>query len=224
MKVFSPQNMRGSALIIILIGIALFGFLAFAIGQSRKGSKAIMTTEEGRLMATEIVQYGNDIRLAVDKLVSLEMANSDATGLYFAASGANAAYGVAGAHAEAEVFNDAGGALTYRAPPQDACDTACVYDFSGQFAIDNIGTASADLVMTIVNLSAATCDKINAIQKTGFTSIPTEDAVALARFDGTTYGASSVSIGGTMAGLKSFCYQESGGSARYVFVHVLRAR
>lgn len=226
---------RGNALFLILIGIALFAGLLFAISQGRNDQRTMLTGEEGRLKASEMLQYGNSLRVVVDKMISLqnvEETNTGGRGILFSASGADAAYGVPETQPRTELFSASGGGAVYARVPDGACSSACAYEFTGQFNILGVGSASKyELAMVVLDVDPVICKQINKIQNTGWSSIPTEDEVTLTRFSGTNYGdtggGNSVSLtgaGNIMSGLRSFCYQESAGSGRNVFVHVLRAR
>ncbi len=224
------NTQTGNAMFIILIAVAAFAALSFAIASSRNDYSKNLTEENARLLAGELIQYGDGLRVVTDKMIGVrdvDDINTGGNGILFAASNANAIYGTPGDQPKTELFNASGGGASYATPPDSACESACAYEFSGQFTISDVGTSEAELAMVVIDVDATVCKQINKTQNTGWASIPTEDAVTLNRFAGTNYGASAanpIAIGGAMAGLQSFCYQESSGAERYIFLHVLRAR
>lgn len=59
---------RGNVLFYILIAIALMAALSFAVSQSNQGSVSIVNEEKARLIADEMLDYGNTIANAVAQL------------------------------------------------------------------------------------------------------------------------------------------------------------
>lgn len=222
----------GNVLFIILICVALFGALGFAIGSGRDNLSRAGDTEETRLTATNIVQYGNTLSSGMQKLIRIAAAedtNANSRGIIFAASGANAAYGTVGSQPATELFHSNGGGLIYAAPPPAACVTSiCAYEFVAQYNIAGVGTAAlAEVTMVLVDVQEDVCKLLNSVAKSGLSAIPTGGALTLTRFNGTTYydsGPSSIALAGGFSGKKAFCYKESSGAGRYIYVHVIRAR
>jgi hypothetical protein len=227
---------RGNALYIILIGIALLAALTFAItkGGRTEGTKNT-TREQARLVSAEMVQFGDAARISLDKMIAIGNLSDGSAALLtgagataatvFAATGANAGYGTYGTNPSAEVFNPGGGGLNYGPPPNGACAPAspCVYDFTGQITVTGVGTTYG-IAMIVLNVDPTVCAQINSNQKTGLATIPTNtQIVTQTRFNGANYGTNGITLIAPLAGLRSFCYLESPG-ARYIFVHVVRAR
>lgn len=221
----------GNVLFIILICVALFAALGFAIGSGRDNLSRAGDTEETRLTATNIVQYGNTLSSGMQKLIRIagaEDTNANSRGIIFAASGANASYGVVGSQPATEIFHSNGGGLIYTAPPPGTCVTStCAYEFSGQYKITGVGTATlAEVALVLEDVQEEVCKLLNSVAKSGLSSIPTGGALALTRFNGSNYADSlgDITLAGGMTGKKAFCYKESSGGGRYIYVHVIRAR
>jgi len=215
----------GNALFIILIGIALLAALTYAIAGNRTEGTKNTTREQARLASTEMVQFGDAVRTTVDKMLALGTA-TDTSATLFAATGANAGYGAPGTNPSSEVFNTGGGGLSYASPPANACAPAspCVYDFTGQIAVTGVG-ATWTIAMIVLNVDPTVCAQINSNQQTGLSTIPTGAAIATqTRFNGANYGTNGITLAAGMSSLRSFCYRESSGAQRYIFVHVIRAR
>lgn len=223
---------RGNVLILVLIAAALFAALSFAVTKDWGTSSNMAAQEQARTYAAEMIQFGNNLRVAVDKMMLLggvAELNGSGNGLLFSAPGANAAYGVAGAQPATEIFNPAGGKVAYLSPQPGACASACAYEFSGQYTVTGVGDdAKPELVMLVANVSKHVCETINATTNPSWTSVPTGGALTLDRFDGTAFGGGNAITltggGNEFVGKRSFCYKESAGAGRYIFVHVLRAR
>jgi len=63
-----PVRQSGSALIIILVAIALFAGLSWAVSQGSRSSASALTQDQARLAAQEIIAYGDAIANAVQTL------------------------------------------------------------------------------------------------------------------------------------------------------------
>lgn len=220
----SRNSSDGNVLFIILIAVAIFGALAYAVVSGGKGQKASLSAEQARIAATEMIQFGDSIRIATDKMIAVGGV-ADTAATLFAATDAHADYGVSGTTPSDEVFHPDGGGINYDKPPSAAC-SSCVYDFTGQIAVTGVGdTATYDLAMMVLDVSATLCRQINSVQATGLATIPTGAAIATQdRFAGSYGGGNGITLAGAMTGLRSFCYQESSGAERHIFVHVVRGR
>lgn len=219
---------QGSAVFAVLIGVIMFGALTYTLAKLWRGGPTDMAEkEQARLYAEEIIGFANGLRIPIDRMTYLGGATD--TNIWFAATGANAGYGVVGAHTATEVFHPSGGGATYQKPTASACVSTCAYEFTGQYTVTDIGSSAPELSMLVIDVKKAVCEKINTILNPSWTSIPTEDTLAtFAPFDGSTYGAATaITMTGAsneFVGKKNFCYQESGGAERYIFLHVLRVR
>lgn len=65
----TSPSIRGSVLVLILVAIALFGALSFAMTQGFRGGSAQLTDQQAKLAATEIIEYGSKIRNAIKTLL-----------------------------------------------------------------------------------------------------------------------------------------------------------
>lgn len=227
--------MRGNIIFIVLLAVMLFAALAFVISKDWGQSSNIPSQEQARLDASEMISYGTAIRPVIDRMILLSGAsdiNTSGTGILFAAPNAHADYGTAGTQPTTEVFHASGGKLTYQAPPQSACVSACAYEFTGQYTVTGVGdNGKSELAMVVPNLTQTTCEKVNSLQNLGWASVPTGGVLALARFDGTNYGDNGgpdpvtlTGAGNAFVGKRTFCYRESGGGQRYILLMVVRGR
>lgn len=205
----------------ILIAIALFAALAYAVTRGGTGSTNVLDTEKARLVAGEIIDYGTGLRPVIDRMMLMTGVQDTDTpagvGILFSAPDSPSA------PAKRELFNAAGGKAPYQTPPAEACLSTCAYIFTGQITVTGVGDdAKPELSMILVNIPQKLCEMINNTEGLG-TAIPAGDELAtIAPFDGTNYGATTaVTLAG---GHRSFCYQESTGASRYIYVNVVRAR
>lgn len=101
---------RGNALFLILIAVALFAALSYAITQSGRSSGSI-NKEETIIEAGQITEYAAGIRTAVTRMI---LSGTPAHSLCYDPPG-----GCAGP-ADYQVFNPNGGGETWQCPPADA--------------------------------------------------------------------------------------------------------
>ena len=108
------QGERGNALFLILIAVALFAALSYAVTQSGRGSGSI-DREQGLINAAQLTQYPSAIRTAATRLI---LTGTAATAVDFdATSGGDA------------IFSPTGGGVTAQTPPSTAVvGTACTDD------------------------------------------------------------------------------------------------
>lgn len=221
---------RGNAMFLVLIGVALFAALIFAIAGDRGDLQGTLGEEEARLVASEMIQYGDSLRLITAKMLrvgGVADTNTAGHGILFSAQSAHADYGVAGAQPTTEIFHASGGGASYQAPPAGACPAACAYEFTGQLNITGVETASKyELAMILSGVDSKVCQYINSIQQRGWSTIPAGALITLERFDGTNYGdtggGNTLTLAAGFTGLRSFCYEMTSGAN--VFVHVLHGR
>jgi len=230
------SSQKGNAVMFVLIAIALFTALLFAITNRSKDSSQIGDAERAKLYATEIVAYANSIKIVIEQLRMLKGVsdlNNDNYGVLFSYPKAHAEYGDYGDQPETEIFNPNGGKVEYQIPDSRACIDAssCVYEFTGQINISDIGNDfKSELSMAVLGLKEKVCSQINKINGHEWNYIPQGAELILQRFSGENYGelsAVEIKLSGTLNELKgqqSFCYQESNGLRRYVFVHIINAR
>lgn len=227
---------RGNALIMVLIGVALFAALTFAVMGSRDGSVSRTGKEDLSTTASEMISYANSLRTLTDKMLMLDNVqetNAGGNGILFAAAGAHADYGVPGTQPRTEIFHASGGGSMYVTPPAGACASACAYEFTGQMLVTDVNSnARYELALVVPGLTLALCQQINKNLQRGWTTVPTEDTLSLERFNGKygedgTFPGNQITLTGTsneFNGLRTFCYREAGGGQRYIFVNILRGR
>lgn len=176
---------RGNVLFIILIAVALFGALSFAITQSgRVGGGAL--NEQNRLNASEIIAYGSDLQQAVSRL---ELSKNCTVTMISFENSVVAGYTNPSAPADdsCNIFDPVGGKMGYVIPNEIWMDTtqsaqplyrelyfapsSCIEDVGGSDDAGNVAAgaqdcsadskANNDLIMFVPYLTKETCIAIN---------------------------------------------------------------
>ena len=123
-------NQQGSAIVWILIAIALFAALNFTISQgSRSGTQSI-TKEQARLAATEILDYGRAIKQAVQ---TLQINGCSDTEVSFENPVVPGYEHTPPARDECKVFHPAGGGLNYLEPEEEWMDGLATSQAAGHY-------------------------------------------------------------------------------------------
>lgn len=240
------RTTRGNVLFLILLAIALFGALTYAVTSSMRGGKTD-GTESAYGMANDILSYAGMVENEASRLIienDLDPLQVDfynvlshytAGGTFGAVKGRNP--NCTALSVPCAVFSDAGGAIQ----PRDFQKASYMKLFvtsghpspgEAQFFnhyITNVGTPASDVVMYVHDLKKEVCDAINDQLK-----LPRADTqpapnyyggYAGERFywqgAGSTYATSPLPGPATAyLNQKTFCVRLHG----YSFVHVLLAR
>lgn len=165
---------RGNALFLILIAVALFAALSYAITQSGRGSGSV-AKETDAIAAAQVVQIGADLRAAAQRMV---LTGTSVTALQAHAVGdfSNPCTVTDGTC----LFTPDGGGLTWPAIPVGAlADPNLIYiamlvPGDGGNGADLIGTPALDGVFAVLGLSEGVCTAIN--KGLGVSGIPVVDS------------------------------------------------
>ncbi len=229
----------GNVLFLILIAVALFAALSYAVTQSTRSGGGDASSEASVISGAEVTQYPAGIRTAVVRMI---IAGNDVSALRF-----NSPSGFGG-NLSVEVFSPSGGGVPYASAPKDvmANGTPGTWAFNGNFEIENIGStggvgANADLIAFLPNIKSGVCDKINAQLglPTG-ASVPAmttdESATYKETIDGTvtfpaatdavlTLGDGSVGTDTALSAQPFGCFYNSAATPKeYVYFHVVVER
>lgn len=174
---------QGTALFLILIAVALFAALSYAVTQSSRGSGSV-DKELAYLRSSEIVQYGGMIQSAITRLklangcldTQISFENPRDPGMYVNPS--------APANKSCHVFDPAGGNVPWKTPPSGFANTGAErstinYFFTGGGCVAGLGTGSdstcwnngtnddTELIMMVNYVSDENCRAYNATIKAG---------------------------------------------------------
>ncbi len=231
----------GNALFLILIAVALFAALSYAVTQSGRGGGSI-DRETASIQASQIVQFSQQALQAVQR-VQLVSGCSETEVSFDHSSWPHTDYQFA-TRTECEVFNANGGGAAF----QDVMNgvSSLPWEYEGGPIVAGIGTGTTtfgiqtttnELLMYLPGVSLQVCNEINRGLGHAFSSPPI-DANEIVdtpdRFDGdylsndgiTGDPADSTFCGAAaeLCGLYAACFQEGAGSQYYVFYNVLIAR
>lgn len=164
------RSENGNVLWYILVAVALFGALSFAIAQSMRGGGGTMDQERTKLAAAEIVDYGASLANAA---AQLRLRGIRADLLSFENSTV-AGYANAGCLDDScRIFALEGGGLPYKAPMQAWLDPAQsaqsgfgTWVFSGVNEVEQLGTdgasaANKELIAFLPFVTKALCVALN---------------------------------------------------------------
>lgn len=234
---------RGNVLFMILIGVALFSALAYAITQSEKGNSSV-SHETAAVDAALIIEHTGNIKSAVSEL---RLLNECTDTLISFENPVTLVYtnNLSPTDKSCYVFDRAGGGVTWESPPQSSLLSGTGdYVISGDAVIHGAASAAsaltdanADLVISLGGLKQETCRAINNSLK--FHGIPVNsDSLTADPFTG-SYSATDA-VNGTVGGGDGDCWDASpttpnlcgrslacfleDGTGEYVFYRVLLAR
>ncbi len=227
---------KGNILFLILIAVALFAALSYALSGSLRGGGE--KGEESALVESSgIIQFGASISQAISRMIILNKAEEEELCFY---TGANdETYNHAGCDDNKhKVFHPEGGGVGYRKSSQELNGgmewefTARTRVFGSKNNAEN-DPASADLVMLSRNFNKALCTKIN--EKLGIDEIPEDFGdIDIFRFDGDYGGEDTIDgcnpncteIDDSPFASRSVnygCFQEEA-TGDYIYFHLIHAR
>lgn len=230
-------SQRGNALFLILIAVALFAALSYAVTQSGRGSGTV-SRETALIAASRVVQYAGAVEQAVSRMglvngcgeTQISFENSEVAG-YTNAS--------APADDSCHVFEPAGGGVVWQDPPAGANDGSDWFFLGGIVLSSKDGSNSAwldenaDLTMVLPNVTREVCAAVN--RGLGIEGIPVDEGdLTPDQFTG-SYVKSDAITGipsgsdCTMAPDTGLCGQPTGclqeeTTSNYVVYHILLPR
>jgi len=150
------KNEAGNALFLILIAVALFAALSYAVTQSGRGGGNV-DRETALIAASQMTQYAAGLRTTVTRMV---ITGTPANSLEFETT----------TGASDEVFDSAGGGAIEQDPPANVASAATTYEYlvpatdSTGWYIVGIGGDGPDVFMVTdptIGLTDNVCDEIN---------------------------------------------------------------
>lgn len=235
MKTFynTTSSQRGNVLFLILIAVALFAALSYAVTQSsRSGGDA--SRETNLLNSAQITQYPTSLQTAALRMII--DGNSVSNILYTPP-------GDFGTASNQYLFHPNGGGAIYSTVPAElmAGSSEGIWVINGEFAIENIGTAQSDVIAFLPGISQDLCTKIN--DELGITGIPEFGSDVSASGAGGYYGSyadadsrtAATAISSLPDSLVNFtatelegqpfgCFENDSGTGTYVYYHAIVER
>jgi hypothetical protein len=217
---------KGAVFLYILLGISLLAALTYAVSSGNRTSTGALTGEQAKLAAQEIIDYGNTVANAVQKLrlrgcSDTEISFDDGTGIGY--TNANSP-----TNKSCHIFDINGAGLTYVKSPEPyyfASNPAWrrSYGFMTGSEWDGNGSTCgsancADIIMVLMPLDQAICERLNNL--IGITGTPSATIGGLA-FSGTHLYSNTIS-NALINSRVTACVDAGGGN--YAHINLLYAR
>lgn len=159
---------KGNVLFLILIAVALFAALSYAVTQSSRSGGGDANNETNLISSAQITQYPSSIRTAIIRM--MVSSNISANTLEFNAPSDFSACTNSNARC---VFHPAGGGATYVMAPEDVVTgtTPQPWVFNGQNEVNLVGTSAGsnnetatttEIMAILPNVETAVCNRINS--------------------------------------------------------------
>lgn len=226
------KGQAGNVLFLILIAVALFAALSYAVTQSTRSGGGDASSEKSLVSSAALTQYPASIKTAITRmLISNGVAANDL--LFDKPPFTNLTTDPL--KKRGVFFPDLGGGATYSTAPADVGTTAAPlpWFFNGENEVQNIGSnrasgtaptvASADIVAFLPDVTKALCDKIHeqlGLAKTYVTL--TANITDTNQADPDIDAGGVVITSSVLDGQPQGCFLLS--TNRYVYYHVLVER
>ncbi len=223
---------RGSSFFLILLGIAIFAALSFAVLQGGRVSQSSLTADQARLAAQDIIQYANTIEKAVQ---TLRLRGCSETEISFAGHPSGVANPSAPTDESCHVFSLSGGKATAKRLDSSYYlslnGTSGLWKFVTTDDFKEIGTngcsdtTCGELALMVMDLKSDVCLAIEKILVSA-TTVPTDANITGTGSFAGTYASTPTPVGDTdtaLEGRGSACVYETVGG-NFTFYQVLIAR
>lgn len=239
------KDESGNVLFLILIAVALFAALSYAVTQSSRSGGGDVGGEKSLVSSSEITQYPAGVRTSIMRMIVSNGISPDQL-MFNAPTDFDGTVITTGNQGYA-VFHPSGGGGTYQsAPPAVMANPAAgqgAWHFNANFQVKNIGTTSAttdtsgnDVIAFLRGVSKGICQKID--DQLGIGTIPViasaltasdldDDQVASANGATTSTfpsAAGAVITHANLDGQPFACFENGTSSGSYVYYHVLIER
>ncbi len=235
----------GNVLFLILIAVALFAALSYAVTQSSRSGGGDTSGETALINSAQITQYPASIRTTIIRML---VNGTDVTELHF---NTPADFSTLGEN-RVGVFHPSGGGAIYSAAPPDImsdyADSKGTWYFNANIALPEIGTPateadSNELVAYLPGITMTVCRKLN--EELGITSASANNIPELSadlqgtykvhdlvdKGTGTTFPSTVADItaletatAGELDGQPYGCFKNPSATPEYVYYHVLVER
>ncbi|MCB1557367.1 MAG: hypothetical protein KDJ50_00415 [Alphaproteobacteria bacterium] len=179
----SETRQSGSALILILIGVVLFGALAYAVSEGLRvsdGTSSGVGREKAELDMNSIMDFMSATANGFQQMKLSDERDPDS--IVFTIP-SDAGYGTA-PH-DFKIFHPLGGHVTYQKPwstLDDPSEVTATDWFFVRNTIDGVGGAGDEVIMSLIRVPEKICQRIN-FKLTGSETIPSETGDMDAMFD-----------------------------------------
>ncbi len=159
MKKTTIQKESGNVLFLILIAVALFAALSYAVTQSTRSGSGATDREQSLLGSATLTQYPTSLRTSIIRMI---LGGLDVRQLAF-----NAPDAFSGVSVTRLVFHPDGGGGVFQQAPADVmqAQVAANWSHNANFAVPSIGRDGAggnDLIAFLAGINQITCERINS--------------------------------------------------------------
>jgi hypothetical protein len=219
------ENQNGNVLFLILIAVALFAALSYAVTQSTRSGSGNADKEQAGINAAQLTQYPTSVRTSVVRMV---ISGTSPSALEFNTPSGNYD-GLTSP--SVGVFHPSGGAATYSTAPASMMDSGNpgTWYFNASLAIQNVGTnAGNDYIAFLPGITSSLCSRINDdLGITGDTTLGGTPATIKAAYE--TLMDDSYTVPGVVhtigdsdsEGLEGQAFGCFTNGAEYVYYHLL---
>jgi hypothetical protein len=182
MKNKSSHN--GNVLFIILIAVALFAALSYAVSSSFRGGGDTITDEQARIGAGDILRSMQAIKEGYTYLMNQGCSIDDIAFDSPATTNLNC-----------QIFHPQGAGIAYPQNFGKYQSTPTAMTFPSNIVVTNLGTATAERMVHFDAVNSAVCEAVNKQLQYDFTSTPAQDTTTA-----NTYGDVVTEFAGRTAG------------------------
>ena len=227
------KSERGNVLFLILIAVALFAALSYAVTQSTRSGGGDAGRETNLVNSSTITQYPASIKTAIVRMIVSNGASAET--LEFNPPSTFSSLTSVGIG----VFHPTGGGATFALAPNSVTTVpGQEWHFNGENQVDNIGLtngsgapnqASADLIAFLPNVRTAICTQIHT-QLGLSTTLPAETGIRYlvdqtnalgTTLDRFTETGDTIGNGNILSGQPQGCFTQDGMN---IYYHVLTER
>lgn len=229
----------GNVLFLILIAVALFAALSYAVTQSMRSGSGDASKETNSVNVAQLLQVPTTYRTAVQRMV---VSNDMEASLIRAIEPAYFSSETEEEH-KRNIYHPLGGGMPYPVPPKDLMNPdyePYAWAFNSENEVKNVGITSSsgdaeepsvELMALLPGIKKSACEAIN--QKLGITGMP--ESVADASLNASSTVPAYMENGGAgiigayprdeqLAGKQEGCFLLLGTTDEYVFYAVVLAR
>lgn len=228
---------RGNVLFLILIAVALFAALSYAVTSSNKGGGSGISKDKARIAAAEMMQYATQVEQAISRMMLINKTSETqidpkAPQRKNVAGGSVTHDSTTCNNASCEIYNPEGGGMVYLEFERYATDTPSgwpsTYQATGHnnfimMDVDGVGSDANDVVLRFIEIEREICDAVRDKMNTGAYVSPAGsyvDYVSAAQVNNLDQAAYSVT---PTVPTRTFLSSSQGGIACYIY-HVVLAR
>jgi len=220
----SSSSENGNVFLFIMLGVVLFGALAFIISRGmRSDTTTAMSARKAELVAVDVLAFVQRLERSVAKMQRSGVSENDISFENSFIAGYDHTPPQPDNH---NVFHPTGGAMNWQNPPTHANDGS-PWIFSGRNCIADVGTGATgcgansindeELMVILPNMNASVCRAID--QKLGISGIVANagDNHSAIKFTGSFSDGAEITLDGPRS---AACFQ----MGSYTFYYVLIAR